>query len=79
MRLPPGTYQYRLEPFGSATVAVEVYSEELLPRPPTLAARTATVGATRSQRSSRDLPWLFLAAVLGLTGEWAARRRMGLR
>jgi hypothetical protein len=79
VRLPPGTYQYRLEPAGSGTVAVEVYSEELLPRAPTLAARAASPTATRSQRSSRDLPWLFLAALLGLTGEWVARRRMGLR
>jgi hypothetical protein len=79
VRLPPGTYRYRLEPSGSATVAVEVYSEELLPRPPTLAARTGAIAGTRSQRSSRDLPWLFLAAVLGLAGEWVARRRMGLR
>jgi hypothetical protein len=79
VRLPPGTYQYRLEPAGSGTVAVEVYSDELLPRAPTLAARTASPTETRSQRSSRDLPWLFLAVLLGLTGEWVARRRMGLR
>jgi hypothetical protein len=79
VRLPPGTYRYRLEPSGSGTVAVEVYSDEFLPRAATLGSRTASAGGTRSQRSSRDLPWLFLAALLGLTGEWVARRRMGLR
>jgi hypothetical protein len=58
---------------------VESYSDELLPRDPALASREARVATSRSERSSRDLPWLFLAAVLGLSGEWAARRRMGLR
>jgi hypothetical protein len=77
--LPPGTYRYRLGLGGNGTVAVESYSEELLPREPVLASREARVTGSRSERSSRDLPWLFLAAVLGLTGEWVARRRMGLR
>ncbi len=79
VRLPPGTYRYRLGPGGGGTVAVESYSEELLPREPALATRAARAAGSRSERSSRDLPWLFLAAVLGLTGEWVARRRMGLR
>ena len=77
--LPAGTYGYRLAPGGSGTVAVESYSEELLPRTPSLSPREPEVRGRRSQRSSRDLPWLFLAAVLGLAGEWLARRRMGLR
>ncbi|MGH7516730.1 MAG: hypothetical protein ACREOC_04570 [Gemmatimonadales bacterium] len=79
VRLPPGTYRYRLGLGGRGTVAVESFSEELLPRPPALAAREASATAGRSERSSRDLPWLFLVAVLGLSGEWVARRRMGLR
>jgi hypothetical protein len=79
VRLPPGTYRYRLAAGGSGTVAVEAYSTELLPRPPGLAPRTGVAAATGSQRSSRDLPWLFVAAVLGFSGEWLARRRMGLR
>ncbi len=79
VRLPPGTYRYRLSLGGSGTVAVESYSEELLPREPALASRPARLETGRSERSSRDLPWLFLAAVLGFTGEWVARRRMGLR
>jgi hypothetical protein len=79
IRLPPGVYRYRLGPAGSGTVAVETYSEELLPRNSMLTARTASVRGVRTQRSSRDLPWLFLVAVLGLAGEWTARRRMGLR
>jgi hypothetical protein len=79
VRLPPGTYRYRLGLGGRGTVAVESYSEELLPREPVLAAREARALSTRSGRSSRDLPWLFLVAVLGLAGEWVTRRRMGLR
>jgi hypothetical protein len=77
--LPPGTYRYRLSLGGSGTVAVEAYSEELLPRDPALVSHEARLAGSRSERSSRDFPWLFLAAVLGLTGEWMARRRMGLR
>ncbi|MGH7629060.1 MAG: hypothetical protein ACREOF_06660, partial [Gemmatimonadales bacterium] len=79
VRLPPGIYRYRLGLGGRGTVAVESFSEELLPRTPTLGAREVRPAGTRSERSSRDLPWLFLAAVLGLSGEWVARRRMGLR
>ncbi len=79
VRLPPGTYRYRLGLGGRGTVAVEWFSEELLPHTLTLAAREARPADTRSERSSRDLPWLFLVAVLGLSGEWVARRRMGLR
>ncbi|HEU5170279.1 MAG TPA: hypothetical protein VFU46_07065 [Gemmatimonadales bacterium] len=77
--LPPGTYRYRLAAGGGGTVAVEQYSDELLPRPVTLEGRAAVASRTRAQRSARDLPWLFLACVLGLSGEWIARRRMGLR
>jgi hypothetical protein len=79
VRLPPGTYRYRLGLGGGGTVAVESYSEELLPSEPALAAREARTLGSRSERSSRDLPWLFLVAVLGLAGEWVTRRRMGLR
>jgi hypothetical protein len=79
VRLPVGTYRYRLAAGGSGTVAVEAYSEEFLPRTPALTARNTVATTTRSQRSSRDFPWLFLAAVIGFSGEWLARRRMGLR
>ena len=77
--LPPGTYRYRLPGGGNGTVAVEQYSEELLPRAAALASKSAAAVPTRSQRSSRDLPWLFLVAMAGFTSEWVARRRMGLR
>jgi hypothetical protein len=79
VRLPPGTYRYRLGLGGSGMVGVESYSDELLPRDPALTSRDGRMAARRAERSSRDLPWLFLAAVLGLSCEWAARRRMGLR
>ncbi|HET8624478.1 MAG TPA: hypothetical protein VFM14_13025 [Gemmatimonadales bacterium] len=79
VRLPPGIYRYRLAAGGGGIVAVEEYSQELLPRTATISSRTAAVSGSRSQRSSRDFPWLFLAAVVGFSGEWVARRRMGLR
>jgi hypothetical protein len=79
VRLPPGVYGFRLTPSGSGRVGVEAYSDELLPRPPALAPRDPQAAMRRSQRSSRDFPWLFLVTVLALTGEWVARRQMGLR
>ena len=77
---PPGEYRYRLAGGGGGTVAVEEYSDELLPRPVTLRARGAgrptPVGRAAS---ARDWLWLFGLCVLALAGEWLARRRLGLR
>jgi hypothetical protein len=77
--LAPGEYQYRLATGGNGTVAVEEYSDELLPRPATLAAHQARAGRATGRSAARDWIWLFGLCVLGLAGEWLGRRRLGLR
>ena len=78
--LPPGAYQYRLEGGGSGLVAVEEYSDEWLPRPVTLNSREeVTALASAAPSRARGWVWLFALCVLGLAGEWLARRRLGLR
>ena len=77
--LDPGAYRYRLEGGGGGTVAVEAYSDELLPRPPSLEAKDARVSRPAGRTAARDWLWLFGLAILALSGEWLARRRLGLR
>jgi hypothetical protein len=77
--LAPGEYRYRLSGGGGGAVAVEEFSEELLPRPVTLTAHEARTPPTADRRAARDWLWLFGLCVAGLAGEWIARRRLGLR
>ena len=77
--LPPGEYRYRLAGGGGGTVAVEEYSDELLPSQIALTARTAQASRPRRRTSARDWLWLFGIAVAALSVEWLARRRLGLR
>jgi hypothetical protein len=77
--LPPGEYRYKLAPGGTGTVAVEQYSEELLPHSVSLTPHEARATLASTTRSAREWPWLFALCVLGLAGEWVARRRLGLR
>src|SRR4029077_1766154 len=77
--LPPGEYHYRLAAGGAGTVAVEEYSDELLPRPVVVTPHEARASLTSATRSAREGPGLFALCVLGLAGEWFARRRLGLR
>jgi hypothetical protein len=77
--LPPGEYRYRLSSGGSGTVAVEHYSDELLPRAITLTAHQGRAQRAVARTSARDWLWLFGLCVLALAGEWLARRRLGLR
>jgi hypothetical protein len=79
VRLPPGQYRYRFAGGGGGTVAVEEYSDELLPSPPTLASRAARVPRPEGRTAARDWLWLFGICVVALSIEWLARRRLGLR
>jgi hypothetical protein len=77
--LAPGQYRYRTEVGSFGTVAVEDYSDELLPRPVTLQAHEPRSTHSTGRSVARDWLWLFGICVLGLSGEWFARRRLGLR
>ncbi|MGH7579760.1 MAG: hypothetical protein ACREM9_06285 [Gemmatimonadales bacterium] len=77
--LPPGGYRYRFAGGGGGTVAVEEYSDELLPSTATLSSRTAKVSRPRSRTAARDWLWLFGICIAALSVEWLARRRLGLR
>ena len=77
--LPPGEYRYRLAGGGGGAVAVEEYSDEFRPRPVTLTAHESRTPAPAGRRAARDWLWLFALCILGLAGEWLARRRLGLR
>jgi hypothetical protein len=77
--LAPGEYSYHLGTGGTGTVAVEDYSDELLPRPVTLTAHEPPRLQPAGRSASRDWLWLFALCVIALSGEWYARRRLGLR
>lgn len=77
--LDPGEYRYRLSGGGVGTVAVEQYSDELLPRPVTLTAHAGRDARSSARSTARDWLWLFGVCVLALSGEWLARRRLRLR
>jgi hypothetical protein len=77
--LRAGEYRYRLSGGGGGTVAVEEYSDELLPRPVALSAHRGRSPVAAGRRAARDWLWLFGVCIAGLAGEWIARRRLGLR
>ncbi len=77
--LAPGRWRYRLEGGAEGLVAVEEYSDELLPRPTVIASKLGGAVLASARTSARDWIWLFGIAVAGLCAEWLARRRLGLR
>jgi hypothetical protein len=79
VRLPPGEYRYRLGQGGGGAVAVEQYSDELLPRRVALTGRRARTSRPQDRTAARDWLWLFGVAIAALSLEWLARRRLGLR
>lgn len=79
--LPPGVYRYALSGGGGpeqGVVAVETYSDEWLPRAPSLASQPGEATATLGSVGLRDRWWLFVIAIAALATEWALRRRQGL-
>jgi hypothetical protein len=77
--LAPGEYRYQLDGGGTGTVVVEEYSDEFLQRPVSLTAHEPRLTRPAGRSSARDWLWLFGLCVLALSGEWFARRRLGLR
>lgn len=79
--LAPGVYRYRLggRRGGSGSVAVDVWSREWLPRPPTVTTHPPAEAGIGARRTAQQLPGLYLIVLLGLAGEWWSRRRLGLR
>jgi len=76
---PPGVYRYHLASGGEGMVAVEQYSDELLQRPVTLSPHEPRVARSKGSTTARDWLWLFGICILAFSGEWLARRRLGLR
>ena len=79
VRLPPGIYRYRFAGGAGGSVAVEEYSDELLPRRVTLRTPQRRGDRAGGRTVARDWLWLFALCVLAFSGEWFARRRLGLR
>ena len=77
--LATGTWRYRLEGGTQGLVAVEQYSDELLPRAASIASKAGSAVTGNARTSARDWAWLFGLAVLGLCVEWLVRRKLGLR
>jgi hypothetical protein len=77
--LPPGRFTWRTSGNGSGTVAVEDYSDELVPTAASLTAREAVTDPVPARRSLREMLPLFLLAVVGFGTEWGIRRKLGLR
>jgi hypothetical protein len=59
-------------------VAVETYSDEWIPRAPSLRAQPGEATARLASTGLRDRWWLFMIAIAALATEWALRRRQGL-
>jgi len=74
-----GIHRYRFGGGGGGTVAVEEYSDELLPAPVTLAVKEPRAIRPSGRTAARDWLWLFGLCVAALSAEWLARRRLGLR
>jgi hypothetical protein len=77
--LAPGQYRYRLSGGAAGTVAVEQYSDEFIPGRISLTPHEPRTERPSGRSSAREWLWLFGLCVLALSGEWLARRRLGLR
>jgi hypothetical protein len=77
--LAPGRYRYEVDGGGSGLIVVDLWSEEWLPRRVVLADHDTPAAGMAGITSSRRWLWLFFLVIAGLTAEWLARRRLGLR
>ncbi len=78
--LPPGAYRYRVSgEEATGVIGVERYSDEWGVRRVTLSERDASMVQRAASISARELLWLFGLCIMAFTGEWMARRRLGLR
>ena len=77
--LEPGTYRYALSGgTEQGVVAVETYSDEWLPRAPSIGPQAGETTARLASVGLRDQWWFFVIALAALATEWALRRRQGL-
>jgi hypothetical protein len=78
--LPAATYRWMAAGLQGArgTVAVESYSDELLPRGAVAAAGAGAAAFRLEARYARGRWWLFVVAVAAFVAEWAWRQRQGL-
>ena len=79
VRLPPGRYAYRFARGGQGVVAVDRWSEEYVPKAPSLRPQVAAGTVEGARTSLRDRWWVYALIVALLAAEWGLRRRMGLR
>lgn len=77
--LAPGVYGWRLAGGGAGRAAVEQYSDEWLPRAPSVSSAAARMAVPLATSAVRDWTWLFGVAIAALALEWWFRRRRGLR
>ncbi|MDH3497022.1 MAG: hypothetical protein OER21_09675 [Gemmatimonadota bacterium] len=78
LRLPPGTYRWRVRPAdATGWTVVESYSSEFHPGPVVAAWQAAAV-APRGVVGAREVWWIFAVALVALLAEWAWRTRRGL-
>jgi hypothetical protein len=79
VRLPPGVYRWRAPDVrgGGGLVAVETYSDELVPRP-VVAVDTAATTPRAERIGLRGVWWMFGVAMAAFLAEWGWRMRRGL-
>lgn len=77
--LDVGRHSYQLTSGGTGEVAVEPYSDELVPAGVTLTERAALTTPVRAGRGAREWWLLFVLVVTAFGAEWLLRRRLGMR
>ena len=77
--LPPGAWRWQAAGVNASGFSVvETYSDELHPRPVTVAGVVGQAGFTLVAEQARERWWLFAIAMGALVAEWVWRQRRGL-